>query len=183
MARHVLNNWLSSLSPLSTTRAPFADTHRIARAWLTSSTTGIIEMGADWTAASLPLLAPGDKAFSFTDLSPAEPSRYAEEAGYYVDDIGQAVFLLDPADYSWVDFSVMPVYVAGEFNGWQAAVGTLGQLRTIGHALRAWPTPLGVAINSATATWGPDGSIEDQSVIGQIDCLAAQLLDLPADSV
>ncbi|KRD05973.1 FMN reductase [Mycobacterium sp. Root265] len=67
--------------------------------------------------------------------------------------------------------------------GWQAAVGTLGQLRTIGHALRAWPTPLGVAINSATATWGPDGSIEDQSVIGQIDCLAAQLLDLPADSV
>jgi FMN reductase len=33
--------------------------------------------------------------------------------------------------------------------GWQAAVGTLDQLRAIGHALRAWPTPLGVAINSA----------------------------------
>jgi len=33
--------------------------------------------------------------------------------------------------------------------GWQAAVGTLGQLRVIGHALRAWPTPLGVATNSA----------------------------------
>ena len=32
--------------------------------------------------------------------------------------------------------------------GWQAAVGTLNQLRGIGHALRAWPTPLGVAINS-----------------------------------
>lgn len=67
--------------------------------------------------------------------------------------------------------------------GWQAAVGTLGQLRTIGHALRAWPTPLGVAINSATAVWGPDGSIQDESVIGQIDCLAAQLLDQPADTV
>ena len=26
--------------------------------------------------------------------------------------------------------------------GWQAAVGTLGQLRSVGHALRAWPTPL-----------------------------------------
>src|SRR6218665_2468997 len=104
MARHVLKHWLPSLSPLST-RAPFTDTHRIARAWLTSSTTGIIEMGADWTAAALPLLAPGDKAFSFTDLSPAEPARYAEEAGYYVDDIGQVVFMLDPADYSWVDFS------------------------------------------------------------------------------
>ena len=37
--------------------------------------------------------------------------------------------------------------------GWQAAVGTLGQLRSIGHALRAWPTPLGVAINSADQIW------------------------------
>src|SRR3954469_6690737 len=46
---------------------------RIARAWLTSASTGIIEMGEDWTAASLPLLAPGDKAFEFADLSPAEP--------------------------------------------------------------------------------------------------------------
>ncbi len=33
---------------------------RIARAWLTSPSTGLIEMGADWTPASLPLLAPGD---------------------------------------------------------------------------------------------------------------------------
>ncbi len=98
---------------------------RIARAWLTSASTGLIEMNEDWTAASLPLLAPGDKAFEFTDLSLAEPSLYAEEAGYYVDEIGQLVFMLDPADYSWVDFSVMPIYVAGDFNGWQAAVGKL----------------------------------------------------------
>lgn len=37
--------------------------------------------------------------------------------------------------------------------GWQAAVSTLGQLRSVGHALRAWPTPLGVAINSAEKSW------------------------------
>jgi pullulanase len=97
--------------------------HRIARAWLTSSLTGIVEMGADWTAASLPLLAPGDKAFEFTDLSPAEPSLYADEAGYYVDDAGQLVFMLDPAEYSWIEFEHMPVYVAGDFNGWQGVVG------------------------------------------------------------
>ena len=41
--------------------------------------------------------------------------------------------------------------------GWQAAVGTLGQLRSIGHALRAWPTPLGVAINSADEIWDSEG--------------------------
>lgn len=33
--------------------------------------------------------------------------------------------------------------------GWQAAVSTLAALRTTVHALRGWPTPLGVAINAA----------------------------------
>ncbi|HET7742646.1 MULTISPECIES: NAD(P)H-dependent oxidoreductase [unclassified Mycolicibacterium] len=60
--------------------------------------------------------------------------------------------------------------------GWQAAVGTLGQLRTIGHALRAWPTPLGVAINSATTVFGTDGSVDDEVVLGQIRSLATQLV-------
>ncbi|WP_092667727.1 NADPH-dependent FMN reductase [Rhodococcus maanshanensis] len=32
--------------------------------------------------------------------------------------------------------------------GWQAAVTTLQTLRSIVHALRGWPTPLGAAINS-----------------------------------
>ena len=45
--------------------------------------------------------------------------------------------------------------------GWQAAVGTLGQLRSIGHALRAWPTPLGVAINSADEIWDAAGQLAD----------------------
>lgn len=92
--------------------------HRIARAWLTSASSGIIEMGADWTAVSLPLLAPGDKAFTFSDLSPAEPSLYADEAAYFVDEAGGLVFMLDPAEFSWINFEENPVYVAGDFNGW-----------------------------------------------------------------
>ncbi len=90
-----------------------------------SASSGIIELDADWTGDSLPLLAPGDKAFAFADFGPAAPSLYAEEAAYYVDDAGLLVFVLDPAEHSWVDFSVMPVYVAGDFNGWQEAVGKL----------------------------------------------------------
>ena len=90
-----------------------------------SATTGVIELDADWTGKSLPLLAPGDKGFAFAGLGPAAPSLYAEEAAYYVDDTGQLVFVLDPLEHSWVDFSVMPVYVAGDFNGWQEAVGKL----------------------------------------------------------
>ena len=60
--------------------------------------------------------------------------------------------------------------------GWQAAVGTLGQLRGIGHALRAWPTPLGVAINSADPVWDEHGELVDGSVRNQLELLANQLL-------
>lgn len=60
--------------------------------------------------------------------------------------------------------------------GWQAAVGTLGQLRVIGHALRAWPTPLGVAINSADPVWDADGVLVDNGVRTQLELLATQLL-------
>lgn len=60
--------------------------------------------------------------------------------------------------------------------GWQAAVGTLDQLRAVGHALRAWPTPLGVAINSADQIWDEAGTLVDATVHAQLDLLASQLL-------
>ncbi|MBX7433317.1 NAD(P)H-dependent oxidoreductase [Mycobacterium sp. Y57] len=64
--------------------------------------------------------------------------------------------------------------------GWQAAVGTLTQLRGIGHALRAWPTPLGVAINSADKIWDASGELADTpqaaAAGNQLDLLATQLL-------
>lgn len=97
--------------------------HRILRAWLTSATGGIIELDADWTADLLPLLAPGEKAFRIESLRPAEPALYAEEAAYFKDADGRVVFVLDPADHPGVDFERTAVYVAGDFNGWAAAIG------------------------------------------------------------
>ncbi|MHC9297364.1 NADPH-dependent FMN reductase [Mycobacterium sp. LTG2003] len=66
--------------------------------------------------------------------------------------------------------------------GWQAAVGTLGQLRSIGHALRAWPTPLGVAINSADKIWSESGELADGPVRDQLDMLANQVLTFARSS-
>jgi FMN reductase len=60
--------------------------------------------------------------------------------------------------------------------GWQAAVGTLGHLRVIGHSLRAWPTPLGVAINSADPIWDESGALTDATVSNQLELLANQVL-------
>ncbi|WP_414936965.1 NADPH-dependent FMN reductase [Amycolatopsis sp. cmx-11-51] len=49
--------------------------------------------------------------------------------------------------------------------GWQAAVTTLEQLRTITHALRGWATPLGGSINSAETKFDEaDGASDDKSV-------------------
>lgn len=59
-------------------------------------------------------------------------------------------------------------------------MNTLGQLRSIGHALRAWPTPLGVAINSAEAVWDSDGVLVDEAVRNQLDLLANQVLTFAA---
>lgn len=42
-------------------------------------------------------------------------------------------------------------------DGWQAAVTTLNALRSVVHALRGWPTPLGSAINSSEVTFHEDG--------------------------
>lgn len=96
---------------------------RILRAWLTSATTGVIELDADWTADSLPLLAPGEKAFEFAQLEPAAPELYADEAAYYVDADGRVVFVLEPAEHAGIDCDRTPLYVGGDFNNWGEAVG------------------------------------------------------------
>lgn len=46
-------------------------------------------------------------------------------------------------------FDGMPVGLIATAGGWQAAVSTLQALRTVVHALRGWPTPIGLALNTA----------------------------------
>ena len=54
-------------------------------------------------------------------------------------------------------------------HGCQAGGTTLTSLRSVVHALRGWPTPLGVVINSAV----PDPHVTG----GQLDLLAHQVVD------
>lgn len=64
--------------------------------------------------------------------------------------------------------------------GWQASGVTLAALRGIVHAMRGWPTPIGVAINSVEQKpFGADGAVVDPRVGAQIDALAHQLLNPP----
>lgn len=61
--------------------------------------------------------------------------------------------------------------------GWQATGSTLATLRSITHALRGWPTPMAVAINSAQAIFDDQGRIADEMVANQIHVLAGQVVE------
>lgn len=61
--------------------------------------------------------------------------------------------------------------------GWQATTTTLVSLRSTVHALRGWPTPLGVAINSAHTASDNSGFVVDDQCAQQLTTLSGQVLD------
>lgn len=63
--------------------------------------------------------------------------------------------------------------------GWQAGGVTLSALRGITHAMRGWPTPLGIAINTvAQKPFDADGRLVDADIIAQVNAQAAQVMAL-----
>jgi FMN reductase len=61
--------------------------------------------------------------------------------------------------------------------GWQASEGTLTALRTIVHALRGWPTPLGVTIKSTNDIFDTAGACIDTKVSNQLVAMAQQVVE------
>jgi FMN reductase len=62
-------------------------------------------------------------------------------------------------------------------SGWQASASTLAAVRSTVHALRGWPTPLGVLVNSAAQPFAPDGTVADAGLSGRLAALADQVVD------
>lgn len=62
-------------------------------------------------------------------------------------------------------------------SGWQAAVTTLTALRSIVHALRGWPTPLGAAINSAEVAFDAAGDCSDPQVAVALRTIGHQVVE------
>jgi FMN reductase len=61
--------------------------------------------------------------------------------------------------------------------GWQAAVTTLDQLRTIAHALRGWPTPLGGSLNSAEVKFDEGGGASDEKSVRTLRLIGRQVAE------
>jgi FMN reductase len=71
----------------------------------------------------------------------------------------------------------LPVACVVTASGWQAAVNTLRALRETVHALRGWPTPLGLAVNVAGGLTDPaTGEFRDPRLEDQARAVATQLL-------
>lgn len=74
-------------------------------------------------------------------------------------------------------FDGRPVGLVVTAAGWQACGTTLSALRDVVHAMRGWPTPVGIAINSMEQrVFGADGKLQDEGVSGAVRAQAHQLM-------
>jgi len=61
--------------------------------------------------------------------------------------------------------------------GWQACGTTLVAMRSIAHALRAWPTPFGAAVNASGPLFDENGDCLDPKVAEQLAIVGRQVTD------
>lgn len=64
--------------------------------------------------------------------------------------------------------------------GAQGAVTTLSAMRDVVHALRGWPTPMGVCIVGTTPAFGPDGGCLSPQAASQLSIMAGEVLAFTA---
>ena len=96
---------------------------RIVQAWLDKPDSGIIELSHDWTADALPPLTLAPKGPPFATLVRVPDHSFGRVSGYFVNSCGEIFFFLQLADHPEIDPASTAVYLAGDFNGWQHAVG------------------------------------------------------------
>jgi FMN reductase len=61
--------------------------------------------------------------------------------------------------------------------GWPATIHTLAALRSVAHALRSWPTPMGAGINSAETVFSDDGNFIDEKSRLQLQLVGQQVVE------
>lgn len=98
--------------------------HRIVRAWLESLTAGVVELDRDWTDPTPPRLTLGEQCPAPGGLEAAPGLVAGRTFGYYLESPGKIRFVYPLEHGCDVDPAQDAVYLAGDFNGWQAAVGT-----------------------------------------------------------
>jgi pullulanase len=97
---------------------------KIAQAWLESPTRGVVELAHDWRARHTPpLVLAGIDAPRFTTLTKVPDYIYGAASAYFVNKKGEIFFFLRADRFPQLAAPGVSVYLAGDFNGWQHAVG------------------------------------------------------------
>lgn len=96
---------------------------RLVRAWLESLSTGVVELDRDWTGRTLPRFTLGEQCAAPGALAPAPGLIAGRAYGYFLNPKGEITFVFPLESGSHVRPERDSVYLAGDFNGWQAAIG------------------------------------------------------------
>ncbi|MEO7379507.1 MAG: NAD(P)H-dependent oxidoreductase [Sphingomicrobium sp.] len=70
----------------------------------------------------------------------------------------------------------LPVGLIATAYGWQATGSTLATMRSIVHALRGWPTPLGAGIRSTSGMF-KDNRCSDEASATQLELVGRQVVE------
>ncbi len=96
---------------------------QVVRAWFESTTQVVVELDHDWPAGSVPKFTLGPDAPELPTPSPAPPLAAARMFGYYFSAPGEITFALPIEPGCQVNPARDAVYIGGDFNGWDAAIG------------------------------------------------------------
>ncbi len=138
----------------------------------------------DGTALDLPMYGYGtprtDKAVALIDGLRRADGIVISSPGYHGTVSGLIKNALDYVEDMATDdrpyFEARAVGLISVAAGWQATGTTLATLRSIVHALRGWPTPMAVTVNSVQPVFGDDGQVIDPTLLKQLDILAQQIV-------
>lgn len=156
----------------------------------------VVLAGAEEAGAKVTAITGSDLAMPFYDPSLPDRSREATELVEHLRG-ADGVVLVSPGYHGMVSGLVKNAldyvedlredertYLDGRAvgcvavaAGWQAAVNTLTALRSVTHAVRGWPTPLGVAVNSLEVKFDADGGCSDEKVAGNLRVVGAQVAE------
>ncbi len=84
-------------------------------------------------------------------------------------------YIEDTARDGRVYLDGVPVGLIATAYGWQATASTIATLRSIVHALRGWPTPLGAGIKTENGTF-TDGVCNDPAAAAQLTLVGRQVV-------
>ncbi|ACB77102.1 alpha-amylase family glycosyl hydrolase [Opitutus terrae] len=118
--------------------------YRIIRAWLESLTSGVVELDRDWLGARPPQFSMGQQCPVLGGLAPASRRITGSAFGYRVEG-NDIVFVLPELQCAGVDVERDGVYLGGDFNGWQQAVGLaewrMQRSELEGESVLSWSGP------------------------------------------